>query len=223
MRKKWMYCICGIILLSYPAHAQISYSIGFFTQNGHPMDPPFFKKYYSTKRGVGMELRFNFTLKTSITFQVVYQPFGLNAQKIQQASKKVTGEKWTHVRMGTIRMDLYALSVVRHFTSPEHLLTLYGSLGGGIYRTDPDDIGVRIETEQGLSDEMFIPNGEEEYKPAMNIGVGVDIGMYRRVSGFVEMKYHRIFTSPKTNPLTQERQSGGTAFWTSAIGIKFNM
>lgn len=218
-----MHCFWGIILLFYPAHAQMSYSIGFFIQNAHPMDPPFFKKYYTTKGGGGAELRFNFTLKTSIAFQVGYQPFHLNTQKIQQAGERSTGEKWGHVRLGTIRMDMYALSIVRHFTSPEHLLTLYGSLGGGFYHMDPDDIGVRIETDQGLSEEKFIPNGEEEYKPAMDIGVGIDIGMYRRISGFLEMKYHRVFTSPQNNPLTEERQSGGTAFWTSAIGIRFNM
>lgn len=222
--KKWTYCFLVSIFLSSPIHAQlVSYSIGFFAQNGHPVDPPFFKKYYTTKRGFGMEMRFNFTLKTSIAFQVVYQPFGLNAQKIQKASEKATGEKWARVRLGTIRMDMYSLSIVRHFTSPEHLVTLYGSLGGGIYRIDPDDIGIRKETEQGLSEEEYIPNGEEEYKPTMNIGVGIDIGMYRRISGFLEIKYHRVFTSPQINPLTQERQSGGTTFWTPAVGVRFNM
>lgn len=221
--KNWMYCVLGIILMSNIAHAQLSYSIGFFTQNGHPVEPPFFKKYYTPTQGVGMELRFNLTLKTSMAFQVVYQPFRLNAQKIQKTSEKITGEKWTHVRLGTIRTDMYAFSIVRHFTSPEHFLTLYGSLSGGIYHIEPDDIGVRIETEQGLSDETFIPNGEDEYKPAMDIGVGVDIGMYHRISGFVEIKYHRVFTTPKINPLTQEAQSGGTAFWTPGIGIRFNM
>lgn len=223
MTRKWMHCFWGIILLFYPAHAQMSYSIAFFTQNGHPVDPPFFKKYYMPKRGVGMELRFNFTLKTSLAFQVVYQPFGLNTRKIQHSSERITGEKWGHVRLGTIRMDMYALSIVRHLTSPEHLLTLYGSLGGGFYHMDPDDIGVRIETDQGLSEEEFVPNGEEEYKPAMNIGAGIDIGMAYRISGFFEIKYHRIFTSPKTDPLTHEHQSGGTAFWTPAIGVRFNM
>jgi|GEM_PF-5108931 len=226
MAKKWIQYILVSVVLSNPTYAQFvlySYSIGFCSQIGYPVDPPFFKKYYMPQRGIGMELRFNFTLKTSMAFQTLYQPFHLNAKKIQQASEKATGEKWTHVRLGTIRMDMYSLSIVRHFTSPEHLLTLYGTLSGGIYRIDPDDIGIRIETEEGVSEETFIRNGEEEYKPAMDIGLGLDIGMYRRISGFLEMKYHRIFTSPKIDPLTQERQSGGTAFWSSGIGIRFNM
>ena len=179
-----------------------SLSIGVFGHFNFPQTPKSFKDSFSTGIGLGGELKYDLSNRTSLRFILRCHSQDIKTDDDIIIKELVGGpiEGVTfNVKGGDISVSSISTSIIHYILKPKHLPSLYFTIGGSFHFIKTKDFHLEGtfggQTMMAIS--YYAPE-ETVVKLGIHEGFGLEKTIHNRFSVFTEIQYTYIFTGSLT-------------------------
>ncbi len=179
-----------------------SLSAGAFGHLNIPQTPKSFKDSFSTGIGLGGELKYDLSNRTSLRLNVWCQSQDIKTDEETIIDVLIGGpiEGVTfNVRGGDISMSTISTSLIHYLLKPKHLPSLYFTIGGSFHfiKTKSLFLDGTFEGQTMPVISYYAPD-ETVVKLGIHEGFGLEKTIGNRFSVFTEIQYTYLFTGSLT-------------------------
>ncbi len=179
-----------------------SLSVGLFGHFNFPQTPKSFKDSFTTGIGLGGELKYDLSNRTSLRFNWRCQSQDIKTDDDIIIDELVGGpiEGVTfNVRGGDISMSSISTNIIHYILQPKHLPSLYFTIGGSFHFIKTKDFCLdgTFEGQTMIVITYYAPE-ETVVKLGIHEGFGLEKTIQNRFAVFTEIQYTYIFTGSLT-------------------------
>ncbi|MBN2200557.1 outer membrane beta-barrel protein [bacterium] len=192
----------AVLLLPASAAGQ-AYFLGISASSARPLDPPYARTYLKPSFGPGFHLLMRLSDRVGCNFDFCFYRFGLESRRFVEDKGGNASSA-----VGSLNLDVVSMSLVGSANSMENPVSVYATGGMGYYRLNPRNTWLvsRWTDDEGQAqmDSSLINLGGMRNRFALNAGLGANFRLFKRVSFFMEYRYHWIFLRTHRHPMTGE-------------------
>jgi hypothetical protein len=161
---------------------------------GFPLGPKELKDHWKTGNGVGVEYRYSWTRRLSITAGVGYLAFGLDDKKLaDDFNPKLEGRASFDFSGATFKTGEFHIGFRFSLTDPDSPVCLFVDAGGALYLLYQEDlISEQDYPQKKIRDRIAL--GKSESAPGVQGGIGIRIRIHPSVVLSLAARGHAIFS-----------------------------